>query len=83
MIIKAEKAAGVAIWYAIYQKAILLNYLEAGEAEGSNNRADWMVKPFMMGGQSLAIQQNEERSKNALNLLQLSGERKITVGFVK
>ena len=46
----SEKSkAGVAIRYAINQKAVLLNYLEDGKAEISNNRAERMVKPFVMG----------------------------------
>ena len=46
----SEKSkAGVTIRYAINQKAVLLDYLEDGEAEISNNRAERMVKLFVMG----------------------------------
>ena len=45
----SEKSkSGVTIRYAINQKAVLLNYLEDGEAEISNNRAERMVRPFVM-----------------------------------
>lgn len=44
-----QSKAGKAIQYGLNQKEKLMNYLNDGEAEISNNRAERSVKPFVMG----------------------------------
>lgn len=44
-----KSKAGKAIAYALNQKQELMNYLEDGEAEMTNNRAERAVKPFVIG----------------------------------
>lgn len=44
-----KSKTGKAITYALNQKQYLMNYLEDGASEISNNRGERMIKPFVMG----------------------------------
>lgn len=60
----SEKSkAGKAITYALNQWKYLINYLDDGEAEISNNRGERFIKPFVMGRKAWLFSKTKSGAK--------------------